>query len=178
MGEVAYERFLVRNTFVGICSTYQRWQALDAEKRVKIINELERGCFNDAVVSCTRDGIDRWFSNQPFTRRYSANCYKILSNLDPRSSIHLLDELIEGKIVPVEVVSMTSYELCPAASKREHDEIELRMNQHIEEKVSLRYRCPKCNENKTVPREYTGRAADESTCFSIKCISCGYIWRK
>ncbi len=181
MADIAPERLLMRNLISSTCGKYPAWtESLSDEKRTQFATEMERSCFNDAVISCIQDGIDRWFTNLPFVGRYSANCYKLIANLDPQSSVasdYLITQIIDGKIDPTQIVSMTSYELCPCASQREHDEIELRMSQHIEEKVSRRYRCPKCKENRTIPHEYPGRAADEAACHSIECITCGYKWR-
>lgn len=175
------ERRMILNLIREACNKYDRWSELPQDRQELIIRRLERGCHNAAVLACIRDGIVRNYTNPHYVGRYSAVCNRVIENLDPTSQVgshYLLDKLMSGEILPEQVGSLSSYELCPAASQTIRDEIELRKKQKVPNKVTRAYICRKCGHNESIPYEYQGRAVDESSSYSIKCIQCGFVWRK
>lgn len=178
--EIPQERLTMRELFLQACAKSDWFNALGTEERNTIARRIERDCFNRTVLGSIEDGIDRRWSCPKFVERYSTECYRILSNLDGTSSVnsfYLIREIVAGNIDPSKLTELSNYELCPSASQAERDEIELRLRQKVDIKVSRAYICRKCHKNETQLRRYQGRAADEDSSLSIKCINCGFIWR-
>lgn len=175
------ERMLMKEYMKSACAKYGGWAELDADTQDKIIRRIERCCFNKAVMSSIEDGIDRRWANPKFVGRYSAECYRVLSNIDHTSSVrsdYLISEIIAGRIDAAEVAELSSYELCPMASQAERDEIDLRMQQKVDMKISRAYTCSKCHKNETQLKRYQASRADEDSTISIRCINCGHVWRR
>jgi DNA-directed RNA polymerase subunit M/transcription elongation factor TFIIS len=175
------ERSIIKSLLTNACANYPAWETTDKERRESIVRRIERNCFATAIHESKIDGVNRSFHDKKFVDRYSAICFKVLANIDAKScvgSTYLIDELINGNIDECVVAELPSVALCPEASASEREEIRIRSEQKIVQKVSTAYVCYKCKENKTVFLEYQSRAADECSTKSIKCVNCGYVWRK
>lgn len=178
---IAPERLIVRDTIMHVCAAHTNWSTLAPTAQVMLVRRMERSCFETTINSCILDGIDRLFTEQKFVQRYSANCARVMLNLDITSSVgssDALSKVIIGEINPYKIASMTSCELCPDASKLEREEINLRLRQKSQNKVSRAYKCWKCGGDETIPIEYQGRSSDECSNLSIKCVNCEFVWRK
>ena len=178
--EILAPRLMMRALITEACVAHPSWQNVTADMKDAIPRRIERNCFEVTIKSCTNDGIDRLFTEKKFLERYSSNCNRVISNLDVRSlvgSSYLLDMIIAGKIDPYRVAELESKDLCPEASATERAEIKLRQDQKTVMKVSTKYTCRKCHRNETTFLEYQGRASDEASSLSIKCIHCEYVWR-
>jgi DNA-directed RNA polymerase subunit M/transcription elongation factor TFIIS len=179
--QIAPERVLMSTHFRLICSQYQPWEQQPADRRETLIRRMERNCFEVVIAECIKNGIDRLFTEPKFMKRYNMICSRVLANLNVNGAVgstYLIDGLISGRIDPYSVAEMDSHALCPEASAREREQIALRQSQKIVLKVSRAYFCSKCKGDETIPIEYQGRASDEGSSRSIKCMICGYIWRK
>ncbi len=171
----------VRDSFDRACRTHAKWEQLPKEDKEAIVRRMERDCFEKTINSCIRDGIDRRWEEKRFRDRYSMECCRILSNLDVYSSVsssYLLDSILAKNVDPATIAELSNYDLCPEASQTERDEIDVRRNIKVDIKVSHAYKCGKCGKSETTIREYQGRAADEASSLSIKCIHCHHVWRK
>lgn len=167
------QRLIIRNKIYDICENVDVWRCLSLDDKQKIARRLERGCFEVVIADSKRDSINRSFDNKEFVDRYSTVCYKVMSNVDK-----FLHRIIKKEVDPHDIAWMTSYELDPSASYKERQEIEIRQKQKMIYKVSNMFVCRKCGKNETIPLEYQGRAGDEASSFSIKCVNCEYVWRK
>jgi DNA-directed RNA polymerase subunit M/transcription elongation factor TFIIS len=161
------------------CARSEKWHSIDDAKRASIVRKIERSCYNEAVMHCMRMGYARHFSSHPFVSKYSENCYRILQNMDPKcvGSSYLLDAVCSGNVDLDNIAQLPPIELCPEANKSQREEIEIRRQQKVEQKVSRRYTCRRCGCDRTVSLEYAPNCADEATKFSIKCTNCNYVWR-
>ena len=177
---IAPQRMRVRVVLETACANHPLWKNLTADNKETIVRRIERNCFEVTLASCTDDGINRLFTEKKFVERYSTNCNRVIVNIDILSDVgspYLLDGIIQGKIDPYKVAELESKDLCPDASKFERDEITIRQGQKTELKVSTKYTCRKCLNSETTHREYQGRASDEASSLSIKCIHCENVWR-
>lgn len=178
---IAPQRIEVRKAFNDVCMQCPAWAALSPEMRDMYLRRIERSCFEATIQSCILDGIDRLFTEKKFVQRYSTNCSRIMANLDVNGAVgstYLIDKVISGEIDPYKIAELTSNDLCPDASKTEREEIEIRMRQKSQNKVSRAHTCKKCGGQETIPIEYQGRCADEGSNYSIKCIHCEFVWRR
>jgi DNA-directed RNA polymerase subunit M/transcription elongation factor TFIIS len=139
-----------------------------------IVRRIERSCYNLAMADAIADGTYRAWNVPKFAEKYSAVCYKVLANINK----DLVTRIINGNVDLENIAQMTSAELCPEASMELRQQITRRKEQKIEQKVSRSYQCSKCGNNETTVIEYQGRALDEASNYSIRCIICGHIWRK
>jgi DNA-directed RNA polymerase subunit M/transcription elongation factor TFIIS len=175
------EREIYRQLIMGAMEHYPGWAEQTAENRVAIARRIERSCYNKVIDQCAAVGVTCAWNERRFTDRYSAECYRIIINIDPTSSIgskYLGELILAGKIDLNSISNMTNYELNPESSKAERDEINLRNEQKVEIKVSKTNRCAKCGGRETTMIPYQGRAADEDVNISVKCINCNAVWRK
>jgi len=176
MQREAYKK-LILSAFGG----YDGWAELSYEEQMAVIRRIERGCYNKVINQCAACGILCAWTERKFAERYSAECYRIVVNLDPKSSVgstYLGESILKGAIDANELSNMSNYELNPSCSAAERDEISLRNEQKVEQKVSKAYTCAKCGGKETTMKKYQGRAADEDVNISIRCVNCGAIWRK
>lgn len=170
------ERVKLRELFMEICNQSDEWKLLDKTTQETLIRRMERSCFNDTIMNCIKNGVDRLFTEPRFIQRYSATCSRVLSNMNS-GTVTLLDKIINGDINANNVATLSAVDLCPEASEVERSSIQLRLGQKIEDKFSSIYTCPKCKCKKTKVREYQSRSADECGTFSIWCSECEYVWR-
>lgn len=157
---------------------YNTWAKLSADDRAALVRRIERACFNAAVAQCGEMGVIATWAEYKFVTRYSAQCYRIIMNLDTNIGGEFAERLIGGTIDANNVAEMSSSEINPSANKSEREEIATRSEQRVEQKVSKVHTCRKCGGRETTTKVYQGRAADEDVNISIKCINCGMIWRK
>jgi DNA-directed RNA polymerase subunit M/transcription elongation factor TFIIS len=173
-------RLTIRNTLAAACVGHSGYAAMTPAAQETLIRRLERSCHEHVIASCNHDGIDCTFACGRFVERYSSVCYKLLANLDVRSSVgshYLLDALVARQIDPYAAAGLTSVDMCPAASQQERDMIELRRQQQYSAKVSHRAKCQKCGGNETTYVDYQSTAGDELSTCSIKCVRCEHTWR-
>jgi DNA-directed RNA polymerase subunit M/transcription elongation factor TFIIS len=152
------------------------------EQIITFAKEIERSCYNEIILSCEDEFIQRSFINEPkFVARYSAICSKFLVNLDPLSDIastYLIEGLISGKFQADKIAKLTSNDINPNASKDIRNMIEIRQNQTIKKKTTSMYACPKCKCREVTLRETQYRALDEASAFRMTCTECDHVWIK
>lgn len=168
------ERELIKELMREACAVHDIWHVAECNKDV-IINNMERSCLNDAIAWAGREGIESTFNNVLFTSYYSAIAYKVIMNLD--NATYLLDGIINKTIRPRDVATMSSVELCPAASEEVRKEIVTRGRSRIDDNFSKMHKCPKCGERKAEMQEHQTRAADEMATITLTCAVCQHMWR-
>jgi DNA-directed RNA polymerase subunit M/transcription elongation factor TFIIS len=175
----AVERISLQMAFTQAMQKHSAFAVLSDDERAAIVRRIERSCFNSSIDKATGVGVVALFTDAQYRNIYSAECMRILSNLNPETafSTYLIDNIIAGKIDVTKIAELRNDELDPGASKAERDDIALRQSQKTEIKVSRRYQCKKCGGNETIPIEYQSRNADEASSRSIKCVNCGNVWR-
>jgi DNA-directed RNA polymerase subunit M/transcription elongation factor TFIIS len=173
------KRAKTKHVFSAILLKNQKYALLSQDQKDTIVRRIERACYNKSIDIASEMAIDPVVGSQNFIVIYSAECMRILYNIDPDTVADrtLADKIVDGSIDLNKIADMTSEELNPEASKKERDEITLRQNQKTDIKVSRKYKCKKCGGNETIPIEYQSRAADEASSRSIKCVICDNIWR-
>jgi DNA-directed RNA polymerase subunit M/transcription elongation factor TFIIS len=177
--EMPAERIIMRNKIREACSHTQEWFLIDDDEADQHVQKMERDCYNKIITSCTADGIDRLWTDPRFRDRYSAECYKLLANLDAESSIkshYLVEQIIDGSVDPSKIADLSSIEMCPQASQEERDMIELRKKQVAVKKFSKNYICRKCGHDETELFEQQIRALDEGSTIFKECLNCHHRW--
>jgi len=159
----------------------KEFSGIEEERRCALVRRIERSCLNETVAYCEKQGIPRNWMDKNFVQVYSTECYRIISNLAPGSTVgssYLANQLISGDIDANNITQLTSHQLSPLSTQGERDMIKRRKEQKIELKICKAYVCPKCKKNETTYREVQTRSADEPGTFFIECVSCGHSWKK
>jgi len=167
--------------FAVACDKHEKWRTIDIETRRSIVRRIERSCHRNTINTCERDRINRTWEEPAFVSRYSACCYRVLSNLDCDSSInstHLINEIINKRIDPRVAGEISSATLYPKGSATERDIIAIRREQKIQEKFSEKYKCSKCHARKCVWYGVQTRGLDEPEDKHCRCLECGHQWKE
>ena len=175
------QRQIILDLISAACVKNADWSTLSYQKRSSIVRRIERSCHRAAIHSCEKDRIDRTWDEPKFVGRYSANCYRVLANLDPNSSVgatYLGNMIISGGIDPRVAGEVSSATLYPDGSAKEHDIIAVRREQKIQEKFSQKYKCSKCQARKCVWYGVQTRGLDEPEDKHCKCLDCGHEWKE
>lgn len=153
------------------------------EKCRDYASEIERGCYNAAIVACenSADSYRRQWDSEMFVAVYSARVGVVSSNIDPSGSVirsvmggsWALDKLAEGVWLPEALGAMTATELCPQAGKAMRDSVNKRINQTIDEKTSSFFACPRCHKRHHTYRQVQIGSGDEPSTFMCTCKECG-----
>lgn len=145
-----------------------------------IAKEIERGCNNKAVRKAIADKIKpRWWTNVLYCEIYSAVVYKVAMNLSPSSEVgsSTLVNMILNKTVKLSnIADMHSNAMCPEKCNKIIKEMDTRLHEKIEYKITTRYQCPNCHKNKAKRREVQLRSLDEGSNISLECVYCNHEW--
>jgi DNA-directed RNA polymerase subunit M/transcription elongation factor TFIIS len=178
--QISLERITIREILTQSCALDTQWGELSKNQQETFVRRMERNCFEVVIEDCIANGIDRYFTDARFRQRYSACTNRIISNIEmsANSDESIVKRIIIGALDTYKIAVYTSYELFPSASQRERDNLALRLQQKIPDKVSREHTCFKCFDNRTIFHDYQSRTADEASTKSIKCVNCGYVWRR
>jgi DNA-directed RNA polymerase subunit M/transcription elongation factor TFIIS len=172
--ELMQQQFI--KTLIFASPVYKNNQKLVIETAL----EIEKSCFNATIIISinSEDPPRRRWDSPLFSDIYSTRCGVILSVLDPNSStnksykLNIIDELINGQILPSELGNKSAAELCPQATINEREDINNRNTQKIQMKESTLFKCPHCGVRKCSYREVQTRALDEAPDYMCLCLGC------
>lgn len=167
--------------FISAIYKYTDVYNLDKPQILQLAKDIEKSCYNSVIKNCKKleDPPCRKWTSQLFLTMYSTKCGIIYNLLNPDSMSNelynssLLDNILSNKIDVREIGDKSEKELCPKSIEQEKKQIELRSEQHVKEKESNLFRCPKCKERRVTYREVQLRALDEAPDYSCKCLNCG-----
>jgi DNA-directed RNA polymerase subunit M/transcription elongation factor TFIIS len=173
----------IRNKHITILS-----KILSSDKKFKkskldaleISVAIERGCNNAAIKEANKKYVSpvNWV-NDDFKFIYSAIFYKIVENIDPKSSVcsrYIIDKIINKDIELKKIALMDSTELCPEKNEMLLKEKRLRISKKIKHKTTKRFPCPNCKERRAKSQQVQLRSFDEGYNTSLTCINCGHKW--
>lgn len=180
--KIPKERLVIYEMFSSACSKYAPWNAVKPDEQSSIIRRLERSCMIKVSAECKIEHIDRLWDNAKFVARYSAECARVIANIDITSSVgstYTIANIISGEIDPKNIASMTNCDLCPGASEKEREYINLRKKQIIVRKTTDKHQCGKCGAREAEGMgEIQDRALDEPSKFKFRCIVCSHEWKE
>ncbi len=177
MCALAAERLTIQSL---LRDTLNEWPFMKDKPVVDIARRIERSCNNASIDQAKCFGIVASFAEPKYVNLYSSQCSRVVANLSVETAFnsYLIDKIAAGEIDANTIADLKNADLNPDAAINERTEIALRQNQKTELKVSRLHTCRRCNGNETTKIEYQSSAADEASSHSIKCICCGYVWRK
>jgi DNA-directed RNA polymerase subunit M/transcription elongation factor TFIIS len=155
----------------------------DSESRQRALDlgtQIEASCYNHIITISKKseNPYRRQWASEAFTALYAARCAAVNSHLDPEGSVRqnygdsFVHDLIDGKISPSSVGSMTESQMCPDASRKEREEIDLRNRQQVVVKESNLFQCPHCKARRCTYYEKQNRSLDEPAKICCTCLAC------
>jgi len=185
-----------------IFSPFQNDTYLTETDLHKLISQIEMSVRKKAITEASNLNISASWINDDFLIIYSKIFYKIYMNLDPNSSIEsnylLLNILNHVKkmyltkflpknikkiifaylpsIKPKELINLSPEKLNPYSNQEYFDQINLRMQQKVNIKVSHMYKCNNCGQRQTRAKPIQTRSLDEGNTIFIVCLYCQNRW--
>lgn len=185
------ERAVIKNVLLNS----PLFQSIPEKETENVAASIERGIYNATIDECKSRNIATYWE-AGFISRYSAIGYRVLSNLDPESSInqpysddqrsYLIRRVYnwashnneKEKIDPLSLALLQSEDLNPHINVTHRRMLELRAKQQIDKKTSSIYKCNDCGESKTIYYDLQIARSDEGSTLSIECTVCGNHWYK
>jgi DNA-directed RNA polymerase subunit M/transcription elongation factor TFIIS len=144
---------------------------------------LEFAILQNALTDADGKHVLKHFDNQLFHICYTSAARRFLSNIDPNNYVAnpvLHKRLVEGKLLPEHIASMTIQDYYPELYTELNDRQLKREQQQLEGNKSLAtdlFECFRCNTRQTVFYELQTRSADEPMTKFITCVNCNNHWR-
>lgn len=178
--ENRHPRDIYRKLFVASLLKETRLKG-DRENVLLIAAQIETSCYKAVIITSksAEDPYRRHWDSAPFVMLYSNRCATVNSHIDPEGSVcrsygcELIDRMIAGAVPPDDIGFMSAAEMCPNATKVEKLEIEIRSQQHVQEKWSDLFSCPKCKKRQCTYAEKQKRSLDEPATILCRCV-CGH----
>ena len=148
-------------------------------KLITLAIDIEKSCYNASIQISKKseEPPHRNWDSPIFLDIYSTRCGTILNILNSNSvscktyGDKLLKSILNGSLNPNEIGFMNEKELCPESILFECAEIEKRMGQKIEEKVSTLFQCPFCKQRKCSFKAVQLRCSDEPPNYKCVCLN-------
>ena len=144
-----------------------------------IVQNLEKGMFNESVRYCKSIKSELKWSNRVFKNKYLSYGRKIVANITytpnaPTVKSNILNELWNADII----AGMTHEELYPEL----HEQLKYySMAKCIDAKPEQEhdgfFKCGKCKTKKTTYTQVQTRGADEPMTIFVTCLNCENRWK-
>lgn len=174
-------RNIIKESFKKAFEKYDEFKALSEEQQSQIIRRIERNCLNSSREECLANHEKCVWNNNTFLNIYSSKVALLLENIDPDSLVNTKSvglKIISGDLDVRKICEYKSQDLFPEISEKERNLITIKQNQHVQQKHSERYSCPKCNKKLVQVVETQTRSLDEASVFKFICCNetCGHVW--
>lgn len=177
----------------------------------QVSRAIEKGCHNANIDKAINKNIPPFWENERFVQQYSAVVYRVVTNLDPSSSVnqnqnptmrrYLIDKIYLSTLIQImcdeseyaeywgiiqsmcDLVAldklgyMNSDDLNPHINEPYKQQIKIRSEQQVDEKVTHMYVCPQCGARESKYRRMQTRSGDEGYTLFFTCKHCGCCWR-
>ncbi len=155
------------------------FKVLTYDEKVKIIKEIEHGCFQEACEQVSRLDQNPGWNNSMFYCVYNYICGNLFQNLDPNSQIkssYLIEKIFNENIEFNKLGKFSSEELCPEKSLEIRNKIAQQSGIKFSIKIFTAYPCSKCKKSQcTLDKRHT-RGLDEATNYRATCVFCKHTW--
>jgi len=177
-------RRVIRDQFLKACRNYGTFLDLDLRDQFKIVCDIESACYNKTIqnLQLTNDDYQIFGDkNKQFLNTYSMYCYKYIANLDIESNINsdeFISRIISKDINLDNIIDLKSEELCPNKTQKIRNDVKLRQQIGVQQKVSHNYTCPRCKQKEVVYTFLQTKSSDEACDIRLECVKCHTVWWK
>lgn len=154
-------------------------EIFNLEKIHVIIQNLEKGIFNETIKFCREKKAELKWANPTFLQTYSKLARKIIANITyTPNALDVKQKILEGIWKAENIASMTHQQLYPEF----YAEIKLKImakyiNMHPEQEHDGFFKCGKCKTFKTTYTQAQTRSADEPMTTFVTCLNCNHRWK-
>ncbi len=162
--------------FSSVFKQHSKFMELSIPDRFKLIEGIERSCFNYTIDKAKENNIPTKWDNEDFQYIYIVISSKIASNVDQTNSVkntYLPNAILDGTIDISKLPRMTSQELYPEKYKTVLSKLELSKNVARTVRTTAMYTCRRCKKSECTYENLYNRSLDEGVNLMITCMSCG-----
>lgn len=166
--------------FSSVLKQHEKFMAMSITDRFKLIEKMERSCFNYTIDKAKENDIPTKWENEDFQYVYIVICAKIASNIDQTNTVkntYLPEAILCGTIDLGLLPKMSSQELCPEKYKNVLTKLEMSKNVSRTVRTTAMYTCRRCRKSECTYENLYNRSLDEGVNLIITCMSCGLEWK-
>jgi DNA-directed RNA polymerase subunit M/transcription elongation factor TFIIS len=180
MDQYKHSREIIRNSIMNLCSNWKQWPKVRANERNKIVEDIEQGCWKNAINIYKSTVCDYTVYDEKFDNFYQSSCRKIMLNLypDENGNVLLLSKIISKELNAADLGSKKESEMLPEASADIRHEWEMRQSAKIKKNYVTGKKCPKCKTSDKIDFSQAQKAALDDGYLSTGyiCENCNYSW--
>lgn len=162
--------------FSSLLKQHDKFLAMEMLDRFKLIELIERSCFNYTIDKARENNIPTKWDNDDFQYIYIVIASKIASNIDQTNMVkntYLPNAILDGNIDITQLPRMTSLEMFPDKYKTVLSKLEMSKNVAKTVRTTAMYTCRRCKKSECTYENLYNRSLDEGVNLIITCISCG-----
>ncbi len=162
--------------FSSVFKQHGKFMELSILERFKLIESIERACFNYTIDKAKENNIPTKWDNEDFQYIYIVISSKIASNIDQTNAVkntYLPDAILNGTVDINKLPRMTSQEMYPEKYKTVLSKLELSKNVARTVRTTAMYTCRRCKKSECTYENLYNRSLDEGVNLIITCMSCG-----
>ena len=155
-------------------------EIFDLPNTDSIVQNLEKGIFNETIYFCKKNNYELKWSNLLFSKKYSQLARKVIANLTYTSnSASVKGKILENVFLPETIASKTHEELNPEQyAELKHKIMSKYINVNtVEQQHDGFFKCGKCKSMKTTYTQAQTRSADEPMTTFVTCLNCNNRWK-
>jgi DNA-directed RNA polymerase subunit M/transcription elongation factor TFIIS len=167
-----------KRTLLLIYTILNKYLDIEVKNFQEIIINIELSTYKQTIIDAERYMYIIDWNDNNFYNLYNIHTCRITKNLEilNGNKNYLIESIINKKINPLDVASLTSNQLCPSKSKKIIEELHIRSQQEVRIKTSTLYKCHKCSKKRVKIQIFQGRSLDEGSTISITCTLCQHKW--
>lgn len=168
---------------------------------LKLCKIIETSCNNSCIKLADKKNISTYWDDEKFQDLYGQVVYKVLSIMDPNSSVYEDRSDIEAnwiiskikltaflhfykntsklkKIYPLSFLETIAEieELNPFLNYSIRKQLVIRSQQKVKKKTTSMFKCPQCKQRECTYEKKQIRSGDEGMTMFFDCCCCGYHW--
>ena len=144
-----------------------------------LIQNLEKGLFNETIIYCKTNKLELKWSNPIFLKKYSQLARKIVANITyTMNSSNVKEKILDGTWKAEHIAAMTHEQLNPDFHAKLKLEIMKKyIVQNPEQEHDGFFKCGNCKSMKTTYTQAQTRSADEPMTTFVTCLNCDRHWK-
>lgn len=156
-----------------------RFKKIPLEKRLEIAIAIEKSCHSELERIIAKRCYDKFHHSMEIEETYNYITGRTITYVDVSSS-NCSKDIIKDILKPeiyTKLGSMKSETVFKEKFTQIQDEIDMRMNITITEKISTEYTCKICKASRVTVKGIQTRSLDEGETLYAECVECRYKWR-
>ena len=156
-----------------ILRCYEFYYKTNVEKINVIAGNIEKSCYNKSIELAIERRIHISWKNLELIKVYNNLCFEVNSRLEIEE---FALKIFNNEFDSYKIAYISAKQVVPEKYEEIENVIKIRNQQHVQHKVSHRYKCPKCKKNSSIVHDVQTRSLDEAPTTSALCTFCGNKW--